>query len=200
MISKDILDAIRPFVEVLEQLGVGYYIGGSVASSAMGIPRSTLDADIIADIRFEHIQPLVVMLENEYYIVDSMIEDAIKRRASFNIIYLKNSIKLDVFILSGGAFAASEFRRRQAIPLGESDYIRDYEVASPEDIILHKLDWYKMGGNVSERQWLDVLGIFKLNGAALDLLYMKKWAANLGITDLLEQALEDAGLSGDIPF
>jgi hypothetical protein len=194
MISKDILEAVRPFVEALEQLGVGYYIGGSVASSAMGKPRSTLDADIVADLRPKHVQPLVGLLENDYYIVDSMIEDAISHRSSFNIIYLKNAIKVDVFIPQRDAFAASEFTRKRIIPLGEDDYTRDYAVASPEDMVLRKIDWYNMGSGVSERQWLDVLGILKLNGTALDFVYMREWAADLNISDLLERAIEDAGL------
>jgi len=195
MIGRDILEAIQPLVEAFEQLSVGYYIGGSVASSAVGIPRSTLDADIVADLRSKHVQPMVRMLEDDYYIVDSMINDAISRRSSFNIICLKNSIKVDVFVPKRGAFEASEFGRKQTIRLGEGDYARDYEVASPEDVVLRKLDWYRMGGGVSERQWLDVLGILKLNGMSLDMVYMKEWATDLGISDLLEGALEDAGLS-----
>jgi hypothetical protein len=197
MISKDILEAIRPFVEALEQLNVSYYIGGSVASSVMGKPRSTLDADIVADLRPRDVQPLIELLEKEYYIVDSMIEDAIRHRSSFNIIFLKNAIKIDVFIPKREAFVAAEFQRKRAIRIGEGDYARVYEVASPEDTILRKLDWYKAGGSVSERQWLDVLGILKLNAAALDFAYMKDWAADLGVSNLLEQALTDAGLPTD---
>lgn len=202
MIGRDILEAIRPFVDALEQLQVKYYIGGSVASSAMGRPRSTLDADIVADLRPKHVRPLVKMLENEYYIVDGMIEDAIKHRSSFNVIFLKNAVKIDVFIPKRDAFAASEFIRRQAIRLGEDDYARSYDFASPEDTILRKLNWYRMGGGVSERQWLDVLGILKLNGMTLDFAYMRDWAANLALIDLLERALEDAGLppAEDIEF
>ncbi|MEO8288535.1 MAG: hypothetical protein ABI670_19110 [Chloroflexota bacterium] len=202
MIGKDILQAIRPFVEALEELGIAYYIGGSIASSAMGIPRSTLDADIVADIDLEHVQPLVSLLQGEYYIVDSMMTDAIIRRTSFNIIYLKNSIKIDVFLPKKEAFDTSEFSRKQDILLGEDDCARGFAIASAEDTILRKLEWYKMGGGVSDRQWLDVLGLLKLKGSGLDIVYLTTWATDLGINNLLQQAMNDAGLQPeeDIEF
>jgi hypothetical protein len=202
VIGRDILEAIRPVIEALEQLGIPYYIGGSVASSALGIPRSTLDADIIADIKPKHIQALVQLLEDDYYIVDSMVGDAIRRRASFNIIRFSNSIKIDVFIPRNEPFDVNQFRRKQSIELGEGERARSYEVASPEDLVLQKLSWYKMGGKTSERQWLDALGILKLNSATLDAHHMIHWAAIIGVSDLLEKAFLDAGLSptGEIEF
>ncbi len=71
---------------------------------------------------------------------------------------------------------------------------RPFIDASPEDTILNKLEWYKMGGEVSDRQWNDILGVLKVQGAALDMNYLQRWAAVLDVTDLLESALVDAGL------
>src|ERR1044072_6076080 len=109
MIGKEIIEAITPVVEAFEQLGVSYYIGGSVASSVLGIPRSTLDADIVADLKLSQVQALVKLLENDYYIVDTMIQDAISRRASFNMISFKNALKIDVFIRGNEPFDLAEF-------------------------------------------------------------------------------------------
>lgn len=94
----DIMVPIIPLVDALEQLGVSYYIGGSVASSAHGLPRSTIDADIIADLRMEHIQPLVNMLKNRYYIDADMIRDAIRNRSEFNVIHFDTNLKVDIFL------------------------------------------------------------------------------------------------------
>lgn len=66
---------------------------------------------------------------------------------------------------------------------------------SPEDIILHKLIWYEMGGRVSERQWLDVLGVLKVQSTDLDAAYLRKWAAKLRVAALLAQAWDEAGLA-----
>ena len=60
--------------------------------------------------------------------------------------------------------------------------------------MLAKLQWYRDGGGVSDRQWNDVLGVLKVQGATLDRAYLEEWARELGLTDLLRRALEDAGL------
>ena len=98
MNASQILAAITPVIEALEELGVPYHIGGSVASSIYGILRATIDADLIADLRLEHVRPLVIRLQTDYYIDEDMIWDAIKRRSSFNVIHLDTMLKVDVYI------------------------------------------------------------------------------------------------------
>ncbi len=192
MNTPDILAAITPIVEALEQLGIAYNIGGSVASSIHGIPRLTIDVDIIADLRLEQVRPLVKQLEATYYIDEDMIRDAIKRRTEFNVIHLDTMLKVDVFIPKARPFDQEELRRvRQEVLVAGT---RPFYMASPEGTILNKLEWYRMGGEVSDRQWNDILGVLKVQGTALDLDYLQRWATNLKVADLLERALVDAGL------
>ena len=188
----DILAAITPIVEALEELGTPYHIVGSVASSLYGLPRLTIDADLVADIRMKHVRPLVKQLEADYYIDEDMIRDAIKRRSSFNVIHLDTMLKVDIFIPKSRLFDQEELRRVQQEVLSEGT--RPFNVASPEGIILNKLEWYRMGGEVSDRQWNDILGVLKVQGTNLDMAYLQRWAADLSVTDLLESALVDAGL------
>ena len=192
MNTSQVLAAITPIVETLEQLGVPYHIGGSVASSVYGILRATIDADLIADLRLEHVRPLVMHLKAAYYIDEDMIRDAIRRRSSFNMIYLDTMLKVDIFIPKSRLFDQEELRRAQPEVLIEGT--RPFNMASPEGIILNKLEWYKMGGEVSDRQWNDILGVLKVQGTALDMDYLQRWAVVLDVTDLLERALVDAGL------
>jgi len=190
----DILVPIIPLVDAFEQLGVSYYIGGSVASSAYGLPRTTIDADLVADLRIEHVRPLVQQLQNAYYIDADMIRDAIKHRSEFNIIHFETMLKVDVFIQKTRAFDRETRRRVRQEKLDETSSDHVFLLASPEDVILNKLEWYKMGGEVSDRQWNDILGVLKVQGTSLDLAYLRQWAAALGVTSLLDRALEDAGL------
>ncbi len=192
MNTIQVLAAISPIVEALEQLGVSYHIGGSVASSVYGILRATIDADLVANLQLEQVRPLVKRLEAEYYIDEDMVRDAIKRRSSFNVIHLDTMLKVDVFIPKSRLFDQEELRRVQQEVLLEGT--RPFNVASPEGTILNKLEWYRMGGEVSDRQWNDILGVLKVQGTHLDMNYLQKWAANLNVTDLLERALVDAGL------
>ncbi len=193
MNATEILAAITPVVEAFEGLGVAYHIGGSVASSAYGIIRATFDADLVADLRLEHVRPLVNQLGAEYYIDADAVRDAIRRRSSFNAIHLDTMLKVDVFIPKTRAFDQEELRRTRQEVLAKGT--RPFYMASPEGTILNKLEWYRMGGEVSERQWNDILGVLKVKGTALDIVYLQRWAKALQVTDLLERALLEAGMS-----
>jgi hypothetical protein len=192
MNTSQVLAAITPIVEALEELGVSYHIGGSVASSIYGIFRATIDADLVANLRLEQIRPLVKRLQADYYIDEDMIRDAIKRRSSFNVIHLDTMLKVDIFIPKSRLFDQEELRKVRQEVLSEGT--RPFNIASPEGTILNKLEWYRMGGEVSDRQWNDILGVLKVQGTNLDMAYLQRWAADLSVTDLLERALVDAGL------
>ena len=189
----DTLLVVEPVVQAFERLGIPYYIGGSVTSSFHGIPRATMDVDLVADIQRKHVPLLVNLLENAYYIDRDMILEAIQRRASFNMIHLETTLKIDVFILKSTLYDQEAFQRRRKGIMDEEQQLELY-LASPEDIILIKLDWFRMGGGVSERQWKDVMGVLKVQKKYLDMPYLQHWAEELGLTDLFTQACRDAGI------
>lgn len=176
---------------VLEELGVPYIIGGSLASTLYGMVRTTQDSDIITEMRPEHILPFVSSLENEFFIDEEMIADSIQHNSSFNIIHRETTFKVDIFIPRPRPFQQSQLARaqRQTFELGTEI---SANFASPEDTILSKLEWYRLGGEVSERQWRDILGVLKTKAGELDLGYLQKWAADLKIADLLNIALNES--------
>lgn len=195
-IPPTILTAITPVIDAFEQLGVGYYIGGSVASSIYGLPHSTLDVDLVADLRPEHVQPLVTRLQESYYLDEEAIRRAIQQRSSCNLIHLATMLKVDVFITQRRPVDAEAFQRIKQSQASEAAPERLLALASAEDMALAKMEWYRPGNEVSERQWRDVLGILRVQGTALDSVYLRQWAANLGLGNLLERALTEAGLAG----
>lgn len=177
--------------QTLERLGIPYAVGGSLASSLHGVMRSTLDVDIVADVQPEHIQALVEALSKEFYADDEMMRDAIERQSSFNLIHYETAFKVDIFILKPRAFDQMQLERRRSSIIA-SDPEQSVYVTSVEDTILSKLEWYRMGGEVSEQQWRDVLGMLKTREGELELDYLHKWAKELKVADLLERALEQA--------
>jgi len=192
MRKPDILAALEPLVEVLEKMRIPYYIGGSLCSSAFGIARATLDIDLVSDLEMEHAPILKYKLQNEYYIDEEMIKDAISRHSSFNIIHLETMLKIDLFVPEDTSYDKEIFKRIRKDTLEEEESAKEFCFASPEDIFLKKLVWFQRGGSVSGKQWADVTGILKVQGKALDERYLRHWASRLGLSKLLEKLINEA--------
>lgn len=176
---------------VFEKLGVPYLIGGSLASTLHGMVRTTQDSDIIAEMRPEHLQPFVLALQDEFYIDEEMIAESIQHNSSFNIIHRETMFKVDVFIPRPRPFLQAQLARAQRQTFSFETNI-SAKFASPEDTILSKLEWYRMGGEVSDRQWRDILGVLKTRAGELDLEYLRKWATEINVSDLLERVLKES--------
>jgi len=189
----DILLAVQPVIQAFEKLSIPYYIGGSIASSVYGMARATLDIDIIADLKVNHIAHLNQILENQFYIDEDMIADAIRTNSSFNLIHLETMIKIDVFMHKDEPYPVEALQRIRKDTLEELANVEIY-FSSPEDIIIAKLQWYKIGGFVSERQWLDVIGVIKVQGDLLDKKYLKRWSQKLELSSLMQKAFDEAGV------
>ena len=188
----DVMEALTPLVDALEQLGIAYYIGGSVSSSLHGMARRTQDVDVIADIGPNQVRLLVQALQRDYYVDEQAWKDAVRRGLPYNVIHLNTMLKVDLIPFKRRAFTREEARRAQAHILEAGT--RPVRVASAEDAILTKLEWFEMGERSSARQWNDILGIMKQQGVTLDVPYLAQWADVLGVRDLLDRALVETGL------
>jgi len=192
---NDIVRALASVVDALDALGRTYRVGGSVASSALGVPRSTLDVDIVCELRDEDVASFVAALRAAYYVDEDMVRDAIRRRASFNVVHLDTMMKVDVFVARGGAYDRVALSRVVRKALDES--ARAYDLATAEDIVLRKLEWYRLGNEISQRQWRDVIGVLQVQRGSLDRAYLEHWARELGLEALLERAMREAQGPGE---
>jgi hypothetical protein len=174
---------------LLERLHVPYAVVGSLASSLHGIPRSTQDADVVAALEEGHLPHLLQALATDFYVDDERARQAVATGRSFNVIHLGTMFKVDLFVPREDAFATSELARRERVEL-ELEGGRAVELwfASAEDALLHKLYWYRLGGQGSDRQWGDVVGVLQVQGSSLDSEYLERWAQELAVADLLELA------------
>jgi hypothetical protein len=169
----------------LQLLGVRYLIVGPLASAWHGVPRSTLDADLVADLQPEHTGSLLTLLQDTFYADEAAVAEAIRARRSFNVIHLATMVKVDIFVAGSRPFDQNQLENARLQQIGEEPDQRAY-IATAEDTILAKLEWYRRGGEISERQWRDVLGIVKVQGDRLDRTYMVGQAHGLGVADLLQ--------------
>lgn len=172
----------------LDRLGVDWVIGGSIASSVHGEPRATQDVDIVVALRARHVKPLVRALGRDYYVDTDALRAAVKEAGSFNAIHLASAIKADLFVAGDDAFEAERLANRLRVETPSGVLYVD----TAEHTMLRKLEWYRRGGEVSERQWRDVQAIVRIQGDRLDRERLRLWAARLGVADLLQRVTDHA--------
>jgi hypothetical protein len=176
---------------LLEQQGITYVLVGSLASSMHGMYRSTADIDIVADVQAKQVIPLLTALQENFYVDEHAVREAIDRRQSFNAIHFDSVFKVDIFIPKSDEFSRKQLERRELRKLAP-DIEQMVYVATAEDTILAKLRCYIAGGRLSNTQWTDVVGIIGGSSSMLDLGYLREWSETLGLTELLEQAFQEA--------
>lgn len=183
------LTTLSQVATILEQQGIRYVLVGSFASSIHGMYRATADIDIVADIKTEQVGPLFESLRNDFYVDEQAIRDAVAQRRSFNAIHFDSVFKVDIFIPKSEGFSQAQIDRRQLRKISP-DRPETVYVATAEDTILAKLQWYRAGHETSSNQWNDVVGVLGISEHELDFDYLNKWAKELGLADLLLKALQ----------
>jgi hypothetical protein len=178
---------VAKVAEVLDHLAVRCSVGGSLAGSIVGEPGCTSNADLIAELRPEHIDSFIEQLSPRFYIPAERLRRAVREYLSANLIDQDTGMKVDVFIAGGTPLDDAALTRR--LPFAPRAGAGILYVHTPEDVLLQKLRWYRKGGEVSDRQWRDIVGILRVQGSRLDRSYLAYGAALLGVTDLLDRVL-----------
>jgi len=189
--SDDLLVAVAPVAECLDRLHVRFFVTGSAASSAHGVARASLDVDLVAELEPAHVERFIACLADAYYIPLDALRVAVTERRSFNLVHLATMFKVDVFVSRRRDYDIVAAERAQLESIDETAGAHRLPTATAEDTVLRKLEWFRPGGEVSERQWWDVVGVLKVTRHA-DREYLQRWAARLDIADLLDRALTQA--------
>jgi alkanesulfonate monooxygenase SsuD/methylene tetrahydromethanopterin reductase-like flavin-dependent oxidoreductase (luciferase family) len=189
--ADEAIEALLVVVAALEKLDIKYVVGGSYASSAHGDTRSTNDIDILAAISVKQGRALAAELKDKFYADELAIEHAIKAKQHFNVIDTDTMFKVDIFPSKRTEFEKQQLERRQ-IAIIDPEREATAFVATAEDTILAKLAWYRLGGEVSDLQWRDILGVLKRQRKRLDFEYLRHWADDLKVSDLLTEAFAEA--------
>jgi hypothetical protein len=176
--DQEFAGILEQVANILNTLEIPHAVVGSVASSRFGLHRATMDVDVVIDLKPVDIFDLVGALRPDFYVDEILISEAIIQHSSFNALHLETGTKLDFFVLKPREYDRVALNRRSGETLS---------FMSAEDVLLGKLEWYRLGDETSERQWNDILGILRTQ-ANLDTEYLNTWAAAIGVLDLLERA------------
>ena len=192
MAEKGPLALVEQMAAIFEDLGVPYALGGSMASSLLGEPRSTVDVDMAVRLGVEAGEALLERVAADFYVPVESARQAIRAHSSFNLIDTASALKVDIFVVGDGLLDRMQIERRVFIGLPSAS--GGIWVTSAEDQVLRKLDWFRQGGAVSDRQWRDVVGILRVHGGSMELAYLTTSATTLGLNASLDAALGQAGL------
>lgn len=191
MMPDQLIHTLRLLREALNSVGISYAIGGSVASSTRGAFRATLGVDLVVTIEPPQAQLLHRELGPDWYAdLDHMLR-SIEAGRSFNLIHMTTAQKVDLFPAQD-AFRLAQISHAVLEEIGFLGERDTFPVLTVEDIVLAKLQWYRDGGCVSDRQWRDITELVAIN-PALDRQYLAAWATRLGLSSLLSKALEHPG-------
>lgn len=186
--ADDLRAALGPVTEAFRRLGIRFFVGGSVASSFHGAIRSTMDVDLVCSMREADAVEFMNQLGDNFYASLPAVRDAIERRSCFNLIHYPTSYKIDIFVSRGREFDLAAMRRAVPQSLISAD-MPPIPIATVEDSILSKLEWFRLTDETSERQWHDVERLVEIHGGALDTQHLRQMAETIGVSDLLSRLL-----------
>ena len=178
--------ALKAVIEALDAGSIPYMLGGSFASSFYGIPRATFDADLVVQVDTAGTVGLHAALKDSFYADQDEMREAAATRHSFNLIHLETAFKVDIFPLKDDAYSKAAFSRRVKQPILDAGETWIF-IEAPEDVIISKLLWHKLGGEISAKQPADIAGVLKTMAGKLDGAYLRRWTAALDLQPLLSK-------------
>lgn len=185
----DVLTLAVAVARAFEHAGIGYFLGGSLASSCQGEPRATNDVDFVVAMSESDVTPLTDALGDDFLVDAPALRGAVREGRSWNLIHLPTSTKVDLIMQGAGPYDVSEFERRERVEVRQGELLF---LKRPEDTVLRKLLRYREGNGVSDRQWRDVIGVLRHSAMLLDSGYLDHWSRELALDDLLDSARREA--------
>ena len=188
--APDAVDVALLVAAAIESVGGEYFVGGSLASSFQGEPRATNDVDFVLSLPLGRLEDFKAALGPDFEVDLDMLRAALRTAGSANAFHLPTVTKIDFFGRGYEGYDSAEFDRRRAIAVKASG--ERLVLKAPEDTVVRKLLWYRLGGEVSDRQWRDVVSVLRISAAHLDGHYLDAWAERLGLRELLRRARANA--------
>lgn len=165
-----LLSLLSDITSAFEVLDIPWVLGGSLASSYYGEPRTTMDADIAIVARGENLVSLFDELRGKFYVPEPALSMIGVDGGSFNVVDTVRGVKVDIFVLGDGLLDLNQILRRVRATI--PDFPGDCWITAPEDVVLRKLSWWRDAGE-SDRQWRDLFEVLRSVGHSMDMQYLQ---------------------------
>ena len=183
------IELLRRVATALEHLELRYAVTGSTATIFYGEPRFTADIDVVVELPPTAIPGLLHAFDgDEFYLDEDSVRDAVRRHGQFNLIHPSSGLKVDLIVVGESEFDRTRFRRTRRL---SPDPTFEATFASPEDVILKKLVYFREGG--SDKHLRDITGVVRVSGEELDWDYLAEWAERLEVEDVWRAVRERVG-------
>jgi len=165
----------------LDRASVPYMLTGALAVNYHGVPRSTHDIDIVVIIAPADVGRIKAMLEPDYEVAEESIRAALREDRMFNAIHDETGLKVDFWMRKGDDYGREAFARRKQYPYDRFTV----SIATPEDVIVTKLDWFKQSD--IDKHYSDARGVYAVQKDTLDTAYIARWCEAKGLLDLWQK-------------
>jgi hypothetical protein len=182
----ELSELLERVARVFGELEIPYLVTGSMATITYGEPRFTNDIDVVVRLSCAQVNALCSAFpENEFYLSLDAVKEAVDRRSQFNILHPTTGLKVDIMIADDSDFNTARFSRRRKL---ETNLDVEICFASPEDVIIKKLEYYRQGG--SDKHLRDIAGVIRVVGEKLERDYIDRWAREMGLEEIWAAVLD----------
>jgi hypothetical protein len=178
-------EALAPIISHFEETGIKYCLSGSLAATFYGTCESWADVELLTELSPAHVRRLVDAVQPSYWTDRQLAGDTVADKSSFTMVHLPTAMKVVVNVSKRRPYDLAAMSRIRQDKFDDASAVAHLSLLSPEDVVLNTLEQCRLGDDVSDRRWRDVIGVMKVNETALDRQYMERWAADLGVADLL---------------
>lgn len=174
------LEVLKSVAQRLDTAGIPYMVTGSMALNYYAVPRMTRDIDLVVELFPGDTQRLCDIFQDDFYIDQEAVRQAVEEKGMFNIIHYALVIKVDFVVRKHSEYRYGEFSRRRRVSVEGHDLF----MVAPEDLIISKLDWSRE--TRSEVQLADVRNLLACV-QGLDRDYLARWISHLGLDSLYRE-------------
>ena len=176
--------AVAHVINRLEEQSIEYMVVGALSCNLYGVPRASVDADIVVDLRDRSMRVICEGLGDDFKLDPQLMMEMLTGSKRNVLHFIPTGFDIELFYLSDDAHHRERFQRRQRIEIPELG--RPASVQTAEDLIIQKLRWAR------RKDLDDIVNVIAVSSSKLDWNFIWQWTKQHGTSELLSQLKTEA--------